>query len=87
MHMTDQLLQVLVSATADVKEGCFGTIIGVVGGQMDTCIISVSATDASVVADAETEIVAEIIAESCKAGESVIATVDATATVRTAISS
>ena len=49
---------------------------------MDTCTVSVSATDASMVQDADTELLVDAIAESCKPGESVIATVDATATVR-----
>lgn len=76
-------LQVLVAATADVNSGCSGEIIGVIGGFEDTCTVEVSAADASVVQNADTEIFADAISEACKADEDVIATVDVTATVCT----
>lgn len=74
-------MQVLIEASADVDDGCNGRLIGVVGGFQDTCQVNVSATDGSIVQDADTEIIADIIAEACEADEDVVVTVNATATV------
>lgn len=71
----------LVAAAAEVNDGCSGNIVGVIGGQQDTCSVTVSATDQSIVEDADTEIIADAIAEACKADEDVVVDIDATATV------
>lgn len=71
--------KVLVTARADVDEGCTGELVGIVGGLEDTCSVNVSATDGSIVMNAETELIVDAIAEACDASEDVNVTISVTA--------
>lgn len=72
--------QVIVAAAVDVDGGCEGSIIGVVGGMSDTCSVDVSADDDTLVENADTELIIDLVAEACDADEEVIIEVDVAVT-------
>lgn len=75
---TTAYAQVMIAATADIDKGCTGQITAVVGGIMDTCTVSVKATDDSFIDDADTALVVNLYADACSADEDVIVATNVT---------